>query len=422
MSKIHIPYMGSGFFRELLTTALAAMLAQGIGGIEFSSWRGEGVELLLEDPPDRFSTDLAALLRERSEDQALGGKVLESPGTKVGGNDKRSLSGAFESCYGVSLPDGVTYPQLFREAMLRAADMIDSGKLDPLKSLQSANLRGEVLLGHIGGGASLIVPAVVKQMEFYERSTRFMAPTKGPTSLIKMDELWFALLGLGFLECYAGYYGGSYYFVTHPLLDTLVPTGEYRTALETIRAVTMVNVKTKRNLRSQEVYELALSLDLARYLESAEATGDLTWPVRIYKQTRMGKVQAAEVVVDVDLSSLLRFSTEYIRAMREREDIWVEMRGGLQTPLEALAAMAEAELSRPIQGDNEMLAYLIAKDLYRAISAGRPELILDVLSRALRDVRKMDRSGANIYRPLMIALKAFASKSNVDAVLAAAGG
>ncbi len=348
----------------------------------------------------------------------VSGKVKASPGSKVGGNDRRSFKEAYLTIFDAEMPDGITYPDLFRNAAENVVNLIRDGRLDPVKSLESV---GRNKLGYAG---TFIQPSIIKQMEFYERSTDFLRPTTGPKSMIELDPFWFALLSMGFLWGYSGYYGGAYYLVTYPRIEAELD--DHTTILGTIDAVSNANIRRRRRLDKEEVYELGLSLEIAASAETDRAVHGLRWPLRLYKEAVVGQAYTAERSMDLNLHDLIDFSVRYIKSWRSMDrKLTVKLGDEEVSPMEALVALAERELSsrRGVSGDNEMVAYLLVKDLHRAISAGRMELMEEVLYRAARKSRAIRRSdgspNSGVDKQLSYVLYAFFNEGHLRAILEA---
>ncbi len=348
----------------------------------------------------------------------VSGKVKASPGSKVGGNDRRSFKEAYLTIFDAEMPDGITYPDLFRDAAENVANLIRDGRLDPVKSLKSV---GRNKLGYAG---TFIQPSIIKQMEFYERSTDFLRPTTGPKSMIELDPFWFALLSMGFLWGYSGYYGGAYYLITYPRMEAELD--DHTTILGTIDAVSNANIRRRRRLDKEEVYELGLSLEIGASAESDRAVRGLRWPLRLYKEAVVGQAYTAEKSMDLNLYDLIDFSVRYIKSWRNMDrKLTVKLGDEEVSPMEALVALAERELSsrRGVSGDNEMAAYLLVKDLHRAISAGRMRLVEEALYRAARKsrgIRGPDGSPNNkVDKQLSYVLYAFFREGHLRALLEA---
>ena len=404
--RIELPV--SGAMSELLFLGVALILEQG-GAVPAGP-------AAIEIDEELFRKKLPPIIE--SVLKHVSGKVEASPGSKVGGNDRRSFKEAYLTVFNAEMPDGITYPALFRDAARRVATLIRDGKLDPIKSLESV---GKDQLGYEG---TFIQPSIIKQMEFYERSTDFLRPTTGPKSMIELDPFWFALLSMGFLWGYSGYYGGAYYLVTYPRIEAELD--DHTTILGTIDAVSNANIRRRRRLDKEEVYELGLSLEIGASAESDRAVRGLRWPLRLYKEAVVGQAYTAEKSMDLNLHDLIDFSVRYIKSWRNMDrKLTVKLGDEEVSPMEALVALAERELSsrRGVSGDNEMAAYLLVKDLHRAISAGRMRLVEEALYRAARKsrgIRGPDGSPNNkVDKQLSYVLYAFFREGHLRALLEA---
>ncbi len=404
--RIDLPV--SGVMSELLFTGIALILEQG-GAIP------AGPATILIDEK-LFGKKLPLIIE--SVLKHISSKIEASPGSKVGGNDRKSFKEAYLTVFNAELPDGITYPALFRDAARRVATLIRDGKLDPVKSL------GKIQRNRLGYAGTFIQPSIIKQMEFYEKSTDFLRPTTGPKSMIELDPFWFALLSMGFLWGYSGYYGGAYYLITYPRIEAELD--DHTTILGTIDAVSNANIKKRRRLDKEEVYELGLSLEIAASAETERAVHGLRWPLRLYKEAVVGQAYTAERCMDLNLHDLIDFSVRYIKSWRSMDrKLTVRLGDEEVSPMEALVALAERELSsrRGVNGDNEMVAYLLVKDLHRAISAAGIRFVEEALYRAARKSRGISRSdgspNSKVDKQLSYVLYAFFNEGHLRALLEA---
>lgn len=394
----------SGLTNELIFMGIGLMLdydvadAAGPGTIHYN--------------PDELRASFPRFL-EASLDK-VSYKIKESPGSRVFGNDRRSYSDTYASLFGTELPDGITYPALFEDATRKIASLVRDGALDPEESLTAV---GERHLGY--SDLNFIQPSVIKQMEFYERTTDFLKPTTGGKSMIELDPIWFALLSLGFLWGYSGYYGGFYYVLTSPQLEAELH--DHSDILATVESVSEVNIRSRKRLDREEVYELGLSLELAKRLESVKAQEKYRWPLRLYKERVVGQAFTAEKSMDVDLHDLVEFSVRYVEAWRNMDPKPTVKVGEEEvSPLEALIRVAERELSsnKGVKGDNEMAALLLVKDIHRAISSGRTDLVEEALFRVTRKARGI-QGGDDVDRQLRYVLYAFCTSRHLEMMLEA---
>ncbi len=399
--RIDLPV--SGIVSELIYLGIALIIEY--GGADPA---GPGV---IEIDQGLFKDSLPEIIRSVLEQ--VDEKVKDFPGTKVAGNDKNSYNKAYLTNFGINLPEGITYPALFRDVSNRTADLIKGGKLNPVNSIRSID--GNFL--GVKGPENFIMPSIIKQMEFYEKSTVFMKPTTGPKSMIEMDPFWFTLLSLGFLWGYSGYYGGAYYITTYPGIEARLE--EHSQILDTINMVSYTNLRSKRRLDKEEVYELGLSLDIALKAESSEAVSGYRWPVRLYKEAVVGQAYTAEKSLDLNLGDMINFMIRYASNWRKlSKKPTVKLNNREVSPLEALIALAERELSsnKGVRGDNEMVAYLLVKDIHRAISSGKPSLMEETLYRAARKSRGARESG-EVDGTLSYTLYTFFSRRHLEVLL-----
>lgn len=384
-----IKLAGRGILKELLVTGLAYLFSPMVTIAEFKGIYDDGIHYLPES--DNFDEDFASFLEGGLNE--VKNKVENSPGSRVAGNDKNSFSKTFTKWYGFPLREEDTYPRMFASIIERTAELLKSGKLSAKDSLANVSVskKGEFIFGLPYKDELAITPSIIKQMEFYEQSTTFLKPTKGPKSMAKLDPVWFSLLSLGFLICYAGFYGGSYYLLTKPDLEVYIgDRKQVQLFLGTILRVSATNIRHGINLISEECYELDLSLQLAKELEREIL--NLRWPLMLYKENIVGKAYTAEKVTMLDLSDLTKFAARYIEEVKSRiSKRPIEVKWGDEhiSPLEALVKAAQIELSKQQEGDNELLLYIMVKDLYRSISTGREELMLDTLQRILRKAAQL---------------------------------
>lgn len=412
--KISLNLSSEGVTTELLSLGIANLLLN-ISSIELKGFTETPIiNIEIED----IEEDIADFLINKSGEFEKK-KVRHSPGGRVVGNDLKSYRTTFLNCFHSELPEGITYPLLFIEVMKKTAILLRSGKLDPVKSL---NTRSTSTFGV--GAYFFITPSIIKQMEFYERGTSFLKPTMGKTTMMKFDPLWFSILGLGFMEAYAGFIEGAYYLITYPYLMDLLKNPNR--VLNTLGAVTSINLRRRRGLESEEVYELSLSLEIANQLEGIEAIETYTWPLRLYKEKLVGRALTAEKSIMLDLHDLIVFSLRYINSWRKMENKpIVDIKDKRMTPLEALLFLADMELRRPISGDNEMLTFLFSKEIYKAISAGNKELMYEALYRLLRKaaaILSADKEGKRCDKMLLMILNKFSATKHLEILIRAIEG
>ncbi|RSN73289.1 type I-A CRISPR-associated protein Cas8a2/Csx9 [Candidatus Methanodesulfokora washburnensis] len=411
--KIRPPVQG--IMRELIFLGVAAFL-------DFASsvdiYPYEHASLIFEGEDEDLSRDFSEFLSNYYGD--LSSKVKSSPGSALLKNDRESYRKTYLELFGTDLPQDVTYPVLFLDIIRKTSSLLKDGKISPIRSLETVrdNRLGDA-------GSFFILPSIIKQMEFYEESTHFLKPTTGGKSMVELDPIWFSLLAVGFLLSYAGYHGGAYYLITYPSYEENLGS---RSILETIRSVADVNIQARIQLENEEIYELRLSMGLAKRIATKKVVERYEWPLRIYKVAPVGKAFTAEKTLDLDLDRLVSFCSKYLEEYQKLEEkpfvnIGRKDEKEETDPLEAMIILAEEELTRPVSGDNEMIVVILIKDLYRAINSSgnvRISLIKEALYRTLRKAKAIEKTEERVSWLLRRTMHEFSNENNIKCLLKAA--
>ncbi len=313
-------------------------------------------------------------------------------------------------------------PQDYKELMIYVlkgtAELLRKNNVDFLKSIQSISVGKEVILGREYKDSLAIVPAVVKQAEFYEYQHEFLKPTAGNKPEILLDPIWFALMALGFLRCFAGYYGGKYYFVTKEGAEAALDNpARLRNIIEAIEVITSVHIDFKPTPYCEELYELRLSYGIASGMKIIQRE---VYPLKVYEISLVGNAYTCTKTMLLDLAESLDYITSYINNLQSMLQIPTEVKiKDLQfdNPLHALLELAERELRKPVEGDNSMIILTFVKDLYRAIQTRNTQLLEETLLRLLRISHLIlsAKKGVNIL--LRETLKDFMTEPHIRAMI-----
>lgn len=370
MTRIRARLLEHGFVRELLALGVAQLELEG-------AWRVVGADAggYWIEAGDSLREDLAEYLKGLAD--YFRSKAGASPGPKIAPADVNSIRAA------LGLDKGTTLTDVALRSMEYASDLLLGGKLD-----LEASLRGLGRKRVMGVGGELVLPAVLKNVEYLEYTSGFLRPSDEARAMLRFDPLWFAILMVGYMTGYAGYYGGTMYMVTSEGVEPLFGTpGLRRLVRGSIEPVAQTNMSYRRRLDSEEVYEMSLAAHLVKDL--GEGAREIVWPLKLYKIVPQGKVYVAEKVVMLDLSELVSFALRYFEKLGRLEQLGgkeyaVSIEGNRYSPLEALLYVAERELRKPLGEDNEGLAVILVKDLYRAASTGRRDLLEGAVFRLSR--------------------------------------
>lgn len=277
------------------------------------------------------------------------------------------------------------YIRLMIYVLRGTSNLLKRKKIDFTDSLEKVEVGREVILGKKFNNSLAIVPAVIKQAEFYEFQHEFLRPTAGEKPEILLDPVWFALMAIGFLRCFAGYYGERYYFITKEGIEAILDIPEkVKTIYDAIIYLAVTHTKMRPIPYCEELYELKLSYGIA----SSETVIPIeVYPMKIYEISLVGNAYTCTRTMLLDLTESTNYLKAYINFLHSMPQIIFEIKtkdSKYENPIHALLELAEREIQKPVQGDNSMLLLTFVKDLYRAIHTGRPSLIEETLLRLLR--------------------------------------
>ncbi|RLE65825.1 MAG: hypothetical protein DRJ34_05710, partial [Thermoprotei archaeon] len=108
-------------------------------------------------------------------------------------------------------------------------------------------------------------------------------------------------------------------------------------------------------------------------------------------------------------------SIDTLKIMGERE-YRIKLYQESMDPLKALFVLAEREARTNISDDNEMIAFIAAKDIYRAVNSRNYKLLENTLFRLLRK-SSVVRSGDRYSYEVSVVFRAFSKVSVVNAIL-----
>jgi len=413
--KVELNLPIRGFVYEMLMHGLAKIMD--INLLEYEGMRDDFIVFDLLDDNQVWGE----VLHKINENFGKAKDVEKTGGSKLTRNDRDSYAKTYSQWFGIQLDENVDYISFLSSILNGVAVLLKKNRINVLESFSTINVKkGKMYLGVKDYGYA-IIPSIIKQMEYYERSTEYMRPTTSVKSMIYLDPLWFSILSIGILYCYAGYYGGSYYFVTKPDIDMFFGSPYLNLALNCIHTVSSSNIRLKKSLEYEEIYEFLLSLDLAEREKATKEHQEYLWPLRIYKENLERNVFVAKKVYDIDLSMLLDFCKKYynnidtLRIMGERE-YRIKLYQESMDPLKALFVLAEREARTNISDDNEMIAFIAAKDIYRAVNSRNYKLLENTLFRLLRK-SSVVRSGDRYSYEVSVVFRAFSKVSVVNAIL-----
>ncbi|GAB6135982.1 type I-A CRISPR-associated protein Cas8a2/Csx9 [Thermococcus prieurii] len=354
--------------------------------------------------------------------------------SKMGRNDRSSFDKVLKTWFNRSAPE--TYGELFELVVTETVKLLRDGTIDPRTSLTAVRVdkNGTYLGIEYDGKASnvpgkklnadhyAILPAIIKQPEYYERQSGFLVPTTGQKAQIRLDPLWFSFVALGFFTGFAGFVGGRYYLMTKPGIEGFWPYEVEDMVVQGLLPITEAGIHGRLSLSTEELYEMKLAMKLAE--ESRNVPGEV-YPLTLHLISLEGQVYTELKTLQLDLSSLSRYLNSYMGRIRALSaggvPLTVELKEGKATvhkyPLWALVDVAEKELKKGLNGDGEMLAYIFVKDLYRAINSGNKRLIQDSVFRLLRQGRALLDGNARASGELRKVLKAFMWKPHVEVFL-----
>ncbi|GAB6102023.1 type I-A CRISPR-associated protein Cas8a2/Csx9 [Thermococcus sp.] len=363
-------YPYEGLTRELLSLGM--------------SWVVMNAEL--EPDAEEFADALEGALN------SFGNKV-KAHTSKMGRNDRNSFDKVLMTWFSRSAPE--TYGELFELIIKETIKLLREGEFDPSKSLSEVKIdKNGTYLGIEYNGALAILPAIIKQPEYYERQSGFLTPTTGQKAQIRLDPMWFSLVAVGFFTSFAGFLGGKYYLMTKPGIEGFWPYEVEEVIEKGILPLTEAGISGRVSLSTEELYEMRLAMKLA---EEGRNVVEEVYPVTLHLISLEGQVYTELKTIQLNLTGLSEYLTAYVKKIESLKvgglPLLVELKEKnvivRKYPLWALVDVAEKELWKGINGDGEMLAYIFVKDLYRAINSGKKELIRDAIFRLFRQGRAL---------------------------------
>ncbi len=308
------------------------------------------------------------------------------------------------------------YAELMVYVMEGTARLLKQGQVSFAKSIRE--VRG-LSYGVPFKGLMAIPPAILKQPEFYEKQTVFLKPTGGPDAEIEVDPVWFAVLSLGFMLGFGGYYDGAYHILTKPGLPlsleglSALPVSTLKNAIEGLRDLAFICRERRPSLVSEEIFALQLAMAVA---ERERALPREVFPLHLYEVEYVANTYTLTRALLVDLEPLVLYLDRYYRALRKRATAL--NREDAFNPLKSVVELAARELRERQQGAGEQTAYLFVKDFYRAVMAGNARLLEESLLRFLRGLDVALRA-EQAPRELRGDLREFTRERNVEAMLEA---
>ncbi len=400
-----IPF--TGLLRELITIGLLELVRARI----FTSKESEIQERIteyMEKLSDKFKSDFSGM-----------------SSSKIVLNDRSAYfikSKRLTKWYGESgVPQD--YIGLMIYVLENTSKLLKKKKIDFIESLNNISIGREVVLGRKYHDSLAIVPAVIKQAEFYEFQHEFLKPTAGEKPEILLDPIWFAVLAIGFLICFAGYYGGGYYFITREGVEAIFGDAEKtQQVYNAVTNLTATHVKIKPLPYSEELYELRLSYGLAysKIVIDREA-----FPLKVYEISLVGNAYTCTRVILIDLTKTIEYLQAYIDNLHTPNQAFFQVKlknNQYDNPIHALLELAEREIQKPVKGDNSMLLLTFVKDLYRAIHVGSPNLMEETLLRMLRISHSILTTKEKVDPLLRETFKKFMYEPHVSAVINACKG
>ena len=347
-------------------------------------------------------------------------KIKNTGSSKLSRNDKISYTKTYQNWFNTNPP--VEYTSLMVDIVEKTINLLEENKIDAKTSLTTIKIeKDSINFGIPYKKIYAILPAIIKQVEFYEYASEFLTPTKGRKSIINLDPVWFSILSIGFLLCFAGYFGKKYYLMLKNDIERYYLAVRYSmnddekyilgNILEELELLTQINIQRKFSLESEEIYELLLSMELAKRQVSLEL-----FPVTLYViELSDNNVYLAKDVLELNLRNSLKFMKKYINRLNSY--LMFESSDN-KIPLEDLLYLALYELRNPVSEDNENLAYIMVKDLYRAINSGNLDILENTLYLLLRkghsiSSKRKSKSKHNVER----IFKNFAKEGNIISIL-----
>ncbi|ADC69853.1 CRISPR-associated protein (provisional), Csx9 family [Methanocaldococcus sp. FS406-22] len=373
--------------------------------------------IIVEDVDEIDNSTLAEIFKNYVD--SFKEKLKNAGSSKLSRNDKESYTKTYQKWFNINPPE--EYVSLMLDIIEKTINLLEDNKIDAKKSLETINVgKNSVNFGIPYNESYAILPAIIKQVEYYEFLSEFLTPTTGKKSMINLDPIWFSILAVGFLTCFAGYYGGKYYLMLKNDIERYylaIKCGleeekyELLDILEDLEILTDINIQRRFSLEVEEVYELLLSMELAK----KKASGRI-FPITLYVIELSGNVYLAKNVIELDLRNSLEFMKKYIDRIK---NYFMFDTSDAKAPLEELLNLALSELKNPVNEDNENLAYIMVKDLYRAINSGKVEILENTLYLLLRKGHSIMSSKSKSKSKLNLEkiFKNFAKEGNVISIL-----
>lgn len=352
---------------------------------------------------------------------SLEDKIRLNISKKMSKNDKQSFDKVIKAWFNQSAPE--TYGELFELVIRETIELLKQGQIDLVKSLSKVRIdKGGTYLGVEYKRETAILPAILKQPEYYEYQSGFLVPTTGQKAQIRLDPLWFSLIAVGFLISFAGLIRGKYYLITKPGIETFWPYEIEDIIEKGLIPLTEAGISGKIGLSTEELYEMKLAMRLA---ETNTFVPPEVYPVVLHLISLEGRAYAELKTLQLDLSELTGYLQRYVENIERLKisglQVMVEIKEKGATvykyPLWALVDLAEEEISNEVSGDNEMLAYIFVKDLYKAVNSGNKKLIEDAVFRLFRQGRALLEGSARVSRELKRVLKAFMWKEHMGVLV-----
>ncbi|EHR79726.1 CRISPR-associated protein Csx9 [Thermococcus litoralis DSM 5473] len=349
------------------------------------------------------------------------GSRMKAHTSKMGRNDRSSFDKVLNAWFGRSAPE--TYGELFELVVTETIKLLRDGDIDPSESLSSIKIdKNGTYLGVTYNGEQAILPAIIKQPEYYERQSGFLSPTTGQKAQIRMDPLWFSFTALGFFTGFAGFIGGKYYLMTKPGIEGFWPYEVEDVIRNGLLQLTGAGASGRISLSTEELYEMKLAMKLA---EEGRNVVEEVYPVTLHLISLERQVYTELKTTQLNLAGLSEYMTKYMRKIEAISigglPLLVELKEGNATvqkyPLWALLDVAEKELWKGVNGDGEMLAYIFVKDLYRAINSGRRELIRDAVFRLFRQGRALLEGSSRASGEFRKVMKTFMWQEHLGVLL-----
>ncbi|RLG47816.1 MAG: type I-A CRISPR-associated protein Cas8a2/Csx9 [Thermoproteota archaeon] len=352
---------------------------------------------------------------------SLEDKIRLNISKKMSKNDKQSFDKVIKAWFNQSAPE--TYGELFELVIRETIELLKQGQIDLVRSLSKVRIdKGGIYLGVEYKRETAILPAILKQPEYYEYQSGFLVPTTGQKAQIRLDPLWFSLIAVGFLISFAGLIRGKYYLITKPGIETFWPYEIEDIIEKGLIPLTEAGISGKIGLSTEELYEMKLAMRLA---ETNTFVPPEVYPVVLHLISLEGRAYAELKTLQLDLSELTGYLQRYVENIERLKisglQVMVEIKekGTMvyKYPLWALVDLAEEEISNEVSGDNEMLAYIFVKDLYKAVNSGNKKLIEDAVFRLFRQGRALLEGSARVSRELKRVLKAFMWKEHMGVLV-----